>query len=117
MSRRKKSSSHYDKAVIRLAALKSIDDKMDLDNGLTVPKYEIAINDLQAKLQDYNTTLSLVDEKLNIFQQAERSLKALSERMLIGVANKYTKDSDEYEKAGGVKKSERKRPKRKPKAA
>lgn len=117
MSRLKKSSSHYNKAVIRLAALKSIDDKMELGNGLSVPKYEIAINDLHAKLEDYNTTLSQVDEKLNIVQEAEREIKNLSEAMLIGVANKFTKNSNEYEKAGGVKKSERKRPRRKSKAA
>jgi hypothetical protein len=30
--------------------------------------------------------------------------------MLAGVASKYGKDSVEYEKAGGVRKSERKRP-------
>ncbi len=30
--------------------------------------------------------------------------------MLIGVAYKHGKDSDEYEKAGGTRKSERKRP-------
>jgi hypothetical protein len=34
--------------------------------------------------------------------------------MLAGVAAKYGKDSDEYEKAGGVRKSERKRPTRTP---
>ena len=33
-----------------------------------------------------------------------------------GVASKYGKDSDEYEKAGGVRKSERKRPMRPPAA-
>lgn len=117
MSRQKKTSSHLTKASVRLAALKSIDDKMDLDNGLTVPKYEIAINELHTKLEEYNTMLSQVDEKMNLFQEAERAIKHLSQRMLIGVANKYGNDSNEYEKAGGVKKSERKRPKRKPKAA
>jgi hypothetical protein len=33
----------------------------------------------------------------------------LTERMLAGVGSKYGKDSTEYEKAGGVRKSERKR--------
>jgi hypothetical protein len=35
--------------------------------------------------------------------------------MLAGVASKFGKNSDEYEKAGGKKKSERKGPVRKPK--
>lgn len=90
---------------------------MEMDNGLSVSRYEIAINDLEAKLQKYNTTLSLVDEQLGIVREAEQSLKDLSEAMLIGVANKYGKNSTEYKKAGGVKKSERKRPTRKIRAA
>jgi hypothetical protein len=35
--------------------------------------------------------------------------------MLAGVSSKFGKNSDEYEKAGGTKKSERKKPVRKPK--
>ncbi len=38
---------------------------------------------------------------------------AVSERMLIAVAAKYGKDSYEHEMAGGIRKSERKRPTRK----
>jgi hypothetical protein len=38
----------------------------------------------------------------------------MHERMLIAVAAKYGKYSDEYEKAGGKRKSERKRPTREP---
>jgi hypothetical protein len=40
---------------------------------------------------------------------AEKTLRDMSERMLTGVATKYGKDSDEYEKAGGVRKRDRKR--------
>ncbi len=39
----------------------------------------------------------------------------MSEDMLIGVASKYGKDSYEYKLAGGTRRSERKRPVRKPK--
>lgn len=39
----------------------------------------------------------------------------MSERMLAGVAARYGKDSSQYEQAGGVRKSERKRPTRKTK--
>ena len=42
----------------------------------------------------------------------QRDIRALSERMLIAVAAKYGKDSYEYEMAGGIRKSERKRPTR-----
>ena len=42
--------------------------------------------------------------------EAEKTLMALSEKMLLGVAFEYGKDSAEYEMAGGVRKSQRKRP-------
>lgn len=116
MSRMKKTVSHVEQAVTRLAALKSIDTKMELGNGLDIAKYETAIKDLQAKLERYNTNLSMLDEQLNQVQASERVLRDLSERMLAGVASKFGKDSDEYEKAGGKKKSERKRTRRKPAA-
>jgi uncharacterized protein YukE len=116
MSRMKKSASHVEQAVTRLAALKSIDAKMELGNGLDIAKYETAIKDLQAKLERYNTNLSMLDEQLNQVQASELMLSDLSERMLTGVASRFGKDSDEYEKAGGKKKSERKRIRRKPAA-
>jgi hypothetical protein len=46
-------------------------------------------------------------------KEKEKLLRAFSERMLTGVAAKFCKDSEQYQKAGGTKKSERRRPKRK----
>jgi hypothetical protein len=114
MARIKKSTSFYDVAVTRLASIKSISPTLDLGNGLTVPAYEAAVLDFRQKLDDYNTTLSIADSKLNIVQDAERTLRDLTERMLAGVASKYGKNSDEYEKAGGVRKRDRKKPGRTP---
>ncbi len=115
MAYKKKSSSHYEKAITRLAALRSIDANMDLGNGLTIVTYEKAVTTLRDSINSYNTQLSQVDELKNKAAEAELTLKDQSERMLNGVASKYGKNSNEYEKAGGVKKSERKRPVRKPK--
>ena len=50
---------------------------------------------------------------LNDVIKTELALKDLSERMLMGVGSKFGKDSDEYEMAGGVRKSEHKKPVRK----
>jgi hypothetical protein len=58
----------------------------------------------------YNTTLSTADSQLNAVEDAEKVLRDMSERMLTGVATYYGKDSDEYEKAGGVRKRDRKKP-------
>jgi hypothetical protein len=110
MARLKKSTSHYEVAVTRLAGLKSISPTLDLGNGLTVAVYEASIDNLREKLDTYNTTLSIVDSQRNSVQEAEKQLRDLSERMLTGVAAKHGKDSNEYEKAGGVRKSERKKP-------
>ncbi|MEH2084422.1 MAG: hypothetical protein V7K89_31975 [Nostoc sp.] len=53
---------------------------------------------------------------------AEKSLMELTEHMLVSVAAKYGKNSDEYKMAGGVRRSDvydglrlRKRPMRQPK--
>ena len=46
-------------------------------------------------------------------KEKEKLLRAFSERMLTGVAAKFGKDSEQYQKAGGTKKSDRKKPKRK----
>ena len=117
MARLKKSNSHYEGAVTRLASLKSIAPSLDLGNGMTVTTYETAIADLRLKLDTYNTALSQVDSQLNSVQESEKQLRDMSERMLMGVASKYGKESDEYERAGGVRKSERKKIVRQKKAA
>jgi hypothetical protein len=109
MARAKKTTSHYDVAVNRLSGMKSISASLDLGNGLTVQAYEAAVLDLRQRLDDYNITLSIADSKLNSIEDAELKLRDLSERMLNGVASHYGKNSDEYEKAGGVRKKDRKK--------
>ena len=116
MARLKKVFTHYEAANTRLSALKSIDPTLDLGSNLTVPNYETKVLNLRDKLSTYNTTLSLLDQLYNELNTLELDLKDISERMLLGVAAKYGKNSNEYEMAGGTKKSERKKPVRKPKA-
>ncbi|MGB3309512.1 MAG: hypothetical protein WBG32_15660 [Nodosilinea sp.] len=99
----------------RNASTQSIAKDLDLGNGITTTAYTQAIEDLRQKLHAYNESLSLVDQAANAVQDAERVVRDFSERILLGVATCYGKDSDEYEMAGGVRKSERKRPTRKPK--
>lgn len=117
MSRRKKASEAYNKAVKRTAALKSIDPNLDFGNGLNVTIYDQANTDLKALMDNYNTKLSDLDAMLNDITTKELVVADLSERMLAAVAGKYGKDSNEYEQAGGVRKSERRKPVRNKKAA
>jgi hypothetical protein len=114
MARIKRSSPAAEKAVMRAAALSSISPTLDLGNGLTLPAYNAAIAKINApntgQLAVYNATLSTADGQLNDLQTTETSLNTLSESMLAGVGVKYGKDSNEYEKAGGKRKSERATP-------
>ena len=110
MPRLKKTSSMVlDNAAARAAGLESINAVLDLGNTLTVVSYKTAITAAQTALNGYNTLLSQTDEASNAFQMAEAKVRDLSDRMLAGVAARYGRESDEYEMAGGTRRSERKR--------
>ncbi|WP_264522312.1 hypothetical protein [Flavobacterium sp. N1994] len=105
-----------DKGRTRLAAVKSINAALDLGNGLTIENYEAEVGKTKDAVELYNTTLSTIDDLYNTALARIESLKDWNERMLNGVASKYGTNSSEYEMAGGVRKSERKKPVRKVKA-
>ncbi len=108
MARIKRTSGVLEKASARATALGSIDKQLNLGNDLTLDGYNKQIKSLNGLLSDYNQILSKVDSIANELIAAEEQVKDWSERMLAGVAAKFGKDSNEYEMAGGVKKSERK---------
>lgn len=110
MARIKKSSKILEESNARLAGIKSINPQLDLGNGMTTQIFGEKIIDVATTLNEYNTMLSTIDEKLSIFEQKELELKDFHERILLAVAVKYGKDSVEYEMAGGTKKSDRKKP-------
>jgi hypothetical protein len=109
MGRQKRASAAYEKAIKRIAAVRSIDPNFDLGNGLIEKAYNQVILNVKDSLDDYNTTLSIVDDKLNILRENETTLRDWNERILSGVGSKFSKKSSEYEKAGGKRKTERKR--------
>jgi hypothetical protein len=113
MPRLKQNSDVIDKATSRLAQLKSISPNLDLGKGMTIQAFSDAIDAARDRIAAYNTTLSHLDADRTAMQEAEKALSSLSEKMLIGIAYEYGKDSMEYSMAGGVRKSQRKRPTRK----
>lgn len=115
MARQKKASVAYEKAIKRAAAVKSIDPALDLGNDITLDRYNVIIAEAKASVDEYNTALSSVDDLLNRTKAKDKVLQDWNERILTGVATKYGKDSNEYEQAGGVRKSERKKRVAKPK--
>ncbi len=122
MSLPKRGSKAIDKAQRRIAGLKSINPSLDLGNGVTIDSFAALIKTTQDKLEAYNSSLSTVDMTQEALEVTEKSLMELTEHMLLSVAAKYGKNSDEYKMAGGVRRSDvydglrlRKRPVRKPK--
>lgn len=117
MPRQKRASKALALAEKRISGIQSIQANLDLGNGITVSGYQYTIDTLRQKLKNYNELLSLVDQAANAVNAAELDARDYSERILLGVATRYGKNSDEYEMAGGVRKSERKRPTRRDRPA
>jgi hypothetical protein len=109
MGRARRTSKVLDKAQARSAGIKSINPTLDLGSGLTTASFDAAISNAQTLLSEYNQALAAIDDKYNALVAAEKTLGDISERMLAGIAARFGKDSSEYEQAGGVRKSERKR--------
>jgi hypothetical protein len=116
MARQKRSSRVIEKAQQRAAGLKTIGSKLELSNSLTLENYVATIEQIRSKLEGYNSLLAKVNVARADLFEGEKQLQYMSEDMLIGVASKYGKDSYEYKLAGGTRRSERKRPVRKPKS-
>lgn len=109
MARAKKTSRILPKAEKRLAGMRSINANLNFGNGVSIPAFETSINSVRAKLLVYNTLLSKVDEAYNEVLDAEQELSGVSKKMLLGVAFKYGKESNEYEMAGGAREEPRPR--------
>ena len=114
MAFKRRTSPTLDKAATRSKKLSEI--KPDLELGsLNLVDYQAKVQVAQTALDHYNGLLTQADLESDQFDDLEKELKDWSERMLSGVVTEYGKDSPEYEAAGGVRKSERKKPTRKAK--
>jgi hypothetical protein len=114
MARLKRKSLVLEKASKRLAGVETISMKLDLGNGLSVPAYNAKVSAVTSKLDAYNQLLSKVDTGSTELKQMEKELNDMSLRMREAVGSAYGHDSIEYEKAGGIRSSNRKKPKGKP---
>lgn len=104
MPRQKRNSQTLERAQQRSVSLQSIDPALDLGKGLTLKAYLSAIATHKSQLDDYNRTLSSIEQLALAVEESEKVLKDLSERMLLGVGALYGKDSEEYVMAGGARK-------------
>jgi len=115
MGRTRRTSKPIEKATIRLNNLKSISPTLDMGQGLTVAAFEQLIGETQAALDDYNQHIATLDEKANQLLALEKRATDMTARTLAAVGALHGKNSDEYEKAGGVRTDEIKRAARKTK--
>lgn len=112
---RKTNSPAISEGEQRIAGMKSIESALDLGNDVTVKIGEKLLGDARQMLEDYNASLAVADGLLTAFEQKEKELQKFNARVLPAGGLKYGKDSAEYEKLGGRRESERKKPVRKAK--
>ncbi len=91
--------------------------QLDLGNGHTMKSYQDQMASFKEQLETYNTARKTFDALKNQLDAAEKLLAKKSSAMLTGIGQKFSKDSNEYEQAGGVRESERQKAGPKPKAA
>jgi hypothetical protein len=112
MSSKKRSSRILEKAQRRLTGVQSINEMLILGQDLSTLNYSQHIATLRDKLNAYNKAISDINALRSEVDDAERFLAQYSEQMLMGIGGVFGKDSHEYEKAGGVRTRDRKRPTR-----
>lgn len=103
----KRSSRILEKAQKRACGMQAIDPNLNFGNSNSLQNMLQQIEELRTKLNAHNTALAVVDASRTDIAKLEKSLSILCENMLMSVAGKYGKDSNEYVQAGGVRKSDR----------
>ncbi|MBG1240261.1 hypothetical protein [Nostoc sp. NZL] len=107
MSRQKRTSRVIEKAELRSAGLKAIDLNMDFGDNCNLQNLTKSIEELRTMLDAYNIALAMIDSSKTKIDEMEKTLNNLTDKMVMGVAFKYGKNSSEYEMAGGIRDSER----------
>jgi len=109
MTQRKRNSIALTKAERRIEGMQTINPELNFSNGFSIATYNTKVIELREKLAAYNQAQTIVDKTHNTLIEAERELNTYSEQMLLNVASRYGKTSDEYEMAGGTRRSDRKK--------
>ncbi|BAY30245.1 hypothetical protein NIES2107_20890 [Nostoc carneum NIES-2107] len=107
MPRERQKSRILEKAQLRTYGLHAIDPNIDFGENRNLEGMTQLIEKLRNKILAYNTALITLNTYKSEIQDLEKTLGDLCERMLLGVAFRYGKDSHEYELAGGVRTSKR----------
>ena len=122
--RNKEKSPIVEKAEDRAAGMKTVDEKKGSKQNygtsaapLTIDEFNTQIQSVENKRKEGNDTLKKMDQINNEYEAEENKLQQMFTQILASAVSVVGDDSDEYELLGGTKRSERKRPVRKPKNA
>jgi exonuclease VII small subunit len=107
MPRLQRTSRILEKGQLRILKLKAIDPYFSVSSDRSVVTLEQQIDELNTKLNEYNSNLAALDSAKQEIEQLEKNMGNLLDQLLQGVATKYGNDSREYEIAGGTRKSQR----------
>jgi hypothetical protein len=99
---------------VRLEGLKMIDPRLDLGNGLSIENFNAKIDNVEKALNEYNGLITDIEARRSELRDLDRDLRDMRELFRLAVAAKYGKDSLEYVRAGGVRKSEVRRRQKSP---
>ncbi|MAO66044.1 MAG: hypothetical protein CL666_13700 [Balneola sp.] len=102
---KKKRSRSLDTANLRLVGLNEIDREIDFGSGFDLDNYNMLYEDTSEVLRKYNSYLKRADEQRDILDKLERQLNDANERVLFLIGGFFGKDSLEYQKVGGTRKS------------
>ena len=102
-----RTSRILDKGQLRIFKLRAVDSKMDFGSDRNLETLSQQIEQLQTKLNNYNTTIAKLDATKLEIDEMERRMGDLLDQLMNGVSAQYGNDSREYEMAGGTRKSDR----------
>lgn len=98
----------------RIIGLNGISPNLDLGDGVSVASITNQRDQAKALLDRHNTLVSELGILSNQLTEANKALNTLNSRALALVRGRYGVDSNEYERVGGTRQSERKRSPRRP---
>lgn len=81
---------------VDLANFRSVDPELDFGNDLSIAALVTLMEETQQEIDTLNTTLNTVNAIRRSVLEKEKALKKLKERLQLGIAVKYGKDSKEY---------------------
>ena len=112
MAKLLKYSTKYTKARNQFSGLKTINDQFSLHDDINVTTFDDKLKAVENAYSEVNQLKKQQDAKRANLKKMETDLNNYSQRVLSGIGSKFGFDSEEYEKAGGVRKSKRAIPKR-----